>query len=172
MTRDCWITKSHWIAKYRGIAKDSWLAKCHWIAKYCGFAKDCWIAKCRWTSDVLIATICWLLTISLSLSDSEGVALIGLGGVNLDRLMAFSKFNPNFLVLPNPIFYTLSESLSSLRHFLDLWEAFLRVFSNLSNSRSARQTTALLDFVSYLPSWQPGKRLSPSRLFHTRSNLW
>ncbi len=41
--------------------------------------------------------------ILLSLADSEGVALIGLGGVNLDRLMAFSKFNPNFLVLPDPI---------------------------------------------------------------------
>jgi hypothetical protein len=47
--------------------------------------------------------------------------------------MAFSKFNPNFLVLPDPIFYSLSELLLSLRHLLDLWEAFLRVFSNLSN---------------------------------------
>jgi hypothetical protein len=71
--------------------------------------------------------------ILLLLAYSEGVALIGLGGVNLDRLTAFSKFNLNFLVLPNPISYLLSESLLSLRHFLDLWEAFLRVFSNLSN---------------------------------------
>ena len=31
-----------------------------------------------------LLTICWLLTILLSLVDSEGVALIGLGGVNLD----------------------------------------------------------------------------------------
>ncbi len=77
--------------------------------------------------------ICWLLTISLSLADSEGVALIRLGGVNLDCWTAFSKFNPNFLVLPNPISYLLLESLSSLRCFLDLWEAFLRVFSNLSD---------------------------------------
>ncbi len=71
--------------------------------------------------------------ISLLLADLEGVALIGLGGVNLNRLMAFSKFNPNFLVLPNPISYSLSELLLSLWDFLDLWEAFLSVFSNLSN---------------------------------------
>jgi hypothetical protein len=61
-----------------------------------------------------------LLTTLLSLADSEGVALIGLGGVNLDRLAVFSKFNPMSLVLPNPISYSLSESLSSLRRFLDL----------------------------------------------------
>ncbi len=69
----------------------------------------------------------------LLLANSEGVDLIGLGGVNLDHLMAFSKFNPNFLVLLEPIPYLLSESLLSLWCFLDLWEAFLRVFSNLSN---------------------------------------
>ncbi len=62
-----------------------------------------------------------------------GVALIRLGGVHLDRLTAFSKFNLNFLVLPGPISYLLSELLSSLWHFLDLRQAFLRVFSNLSN---------------------------------------
>jgi hypothetical protein len=61
-----------------------------------------------------------LLTILLSLANSEGVALIGLGGVNLDYLTAFSKFNPNFLVLPDPISYLLSELLSSLQCFLDL----------------------------------------------------
>ncbi len=59
------------------------------------------------------------LTILLSLATSVGVALFGLGGVNLDCLKAFSKFNPNFLVLPNPISYLLSELLSSLRHLLD-----------------------------------------------------
>ncbi len=75
----------------------------------------------------------WLLTILLSLADSEGVALIRLGGVNLDHLTVFSRFNPTSLVLPDPISYSLSESLLSLWHFLDLWEAFLRVFSNLSN---------------------------------------
>jgi hypothetical protein len=69
----------------------------------------------------------------LLLADSEGVALIGLGGVNLDRLTAFSKFNPDILVLPDQISYLLLELLLSLWHFLDLWEAFLRVFSNLSN---------------------------------------
>ncbi len=80
-----------------------------------------------------LLAICWLLTILLLLADSEGVALIGLGGVNLDRLTAFSQFNPIFLVLPDPISYSLSESLSFLQRFLDLWEAFLGVFSNLSN---------------------------------------
>jgi hypothetical protein len=58
--------------------------------------------------------------ILLSLAASEGVALIGLGGANLDRLMAFSKFNPYFLVLPDPISYSLLELLSSLWRFLDL----------------------------------------------------
>jgi hypothetical protein len=62
---------------------------------------------------------------SLLLADIEGVALIGLGGVNLDCSMAFSKFNPNFLVLPDPNSYSLSESLLSLWRFLDLWKAFL-----------------------------------------------
>ncbi len=67
------------------------------------------------------------------LAISVGIALIRLGGVNFNRLKTFSKFNPNFLVLSNPISYLLSESPSSLRHFLGLREAFLRVFSNLSN---------------------------------------
>jgi hypothetical protein len=62
-----------------------------------------------------------------------GVALIELGGVNFDHLMAFSKTNPDFLVLPNQTSYSLSELLLSLRRFLDLREAFLRVFSNLFN---------------------------------------
>ncbi len=133
ITRDRWIAKGCWIAKYCRFVKDCWIGKCCWIAKYRGLAKDCWIAKCRWMSNVLIASNFWLLTILLSLADSEGVALIGLGGVNLDRLTAFSKFNPNFLVLPGPISYLLSELLLSLRRFLDLREAFLRVFSNLFN---------------------------------------
>jgi hypothetical protein len=74
-----------------------------------------------------------LLMILLSLADSEGVALIGLGGVNLDCLTVFSKFNPISLVLSDPISYLLSELLLSLWHFLDMWEAFVRVFANLSN---------------------------------------
>jgi hypothetical protein len=74
-----------------------------------------------------------LLTILLLLANPVGVALIRLGGVNFDRLIAFSKYNPNFLVLLNPISYLLSELLSSLQRFLDLREAFLYVFSNLSN---------------------------------------
>jgi hypothetical protein len=85
------------------------------------------------------------------------LASIGLGGVNLDRLTAFSKFNPNFLVLPNPIFYLLSESLSSMWRFLDLWEAFLRVFSNLSNFllNWANNCFAGLGFLpAFLAAWK------------------
>jgi hypothetical protein len=58
---------------------------------------------------------------------------MGLGEVNLDCFTVSPKFNPNFLVLPDPIFYLLLESLLSMQRFLDLREAFLRVFSNLSN---------------------------------------
>ncbi len=76
--------------------------------------------------------VAWQLT-SWLLAISVGVALIGLEGINLDHLMAFSKFNPNFLVIPNPISYLLSELPLSLRHFLDLREACLRVFFNLSD---------------------------------------
>ncbi len=47
--------------------------------------------------------------------------------------MVSPRFNPNFLVLPDPISYSLSELLLSLQRFLDLREAFLRDFSSLSN---------------------------------------
>ncbi len=56
-----------------------------------------------------LLAIFWLLTILLLLADSEGVASIGLGEVNLDHLTTFSKFNPDSLVLPDPISYSLSE---------------------------------------------------------------
>jgi hypothetical protein len=81
----------------------------------------------------IVLAIFQLLATLLSLADSEGLALAGLGGVNLVCLTAFSKFIPISLVLPEPIFYLLSELLSSLQCFLNFWEAFLRVFSNLSN---------------------------------------
>ncbi len=129
----CWIARRCQIGKLCGIVNDRWVTKGCWIAKYSGIAKDCLIAMCCWTSNVLILAIYRSLTILLLLADSEGVALIGLGGVKWDHLTAFSKFNPNFLVLLDPISYLLLELLSSLQHFLDLWEAFLRVFSNLSN---------------------------------------
>ncbi len=60
------------------------------------------------------------LTILLSLANSVGVVLIGLGGVNLDCLTAFSKFNPNFLVLPDPISYYLRLTGSFLKSLLQL----------------------------------------------------
>ena len=66
-----------------------------------------------------LLSISCLLMILLMLADSVRVALIGLGGVNFDHLTAFSKFIPNFLVLPGPISYLLSELLSSLWRFLD-----------------------------------------------------
>ncbi len=61
------------------------------------------------------------------------VALIRLGGVNLVFLAVSLKFDPIFLVLPDPIPYSESELLSSLQRFLDLRDAFLRAFSSLSN---------------------------------------
>jgi hypothetical protein len=63
----------------------------------------------------------------------EGMTLIGLGGVNLVFLTISPKFNPIFLVLPDPIPYSELELLSSLRHILDLIDAFLRVFLSFSN---------------------------------------
>jgi hypothetical protein len=81
-----------------------------------------------------------LIATSLLLANSEGV--------KLDRLTAFSKFNPNLLVLPNPISYSLSELLSSLQRSLDLWEAFLRVYFNLSNFLLNWADNCLLDWVS------------------------
>ncbi len=107
----------------------------------------------------------------LLINKSEGVALTGLGGVNLDRLTAFSKFNPNFLVLPDPISYLLSELLLSLRCFLDLWEAFLRVFSYLSNFllNWANDCFAGLGF---LPAFLVAQKLaSPFHLSRTCGNL-
>ncbi len=64
---------------------------------------------------------------------SVGVALIGLGGVNLDRFTVSPIFNPNFLLQLDPISYLLSELLSSLRRFFDLRVAILRDFSSFSN---------------------------------------
>jgi hypothetical protein len=93
----------------------------------------------------------------ISLADSEGVALIRLGEVNLDRLTAFSKFNLNFIVLPNPISYLLSESLSSLWRLLHLWEAILRVFSNLSNfllNWANNCFTGLGSLPAFLAAWK------------------
>ncbi len=111
-------------------------------------------------------TSSWLLAISV------GVALIGLGGVNFVHLTVSLKFNPNFLVLPDPISYLLSESLSSLWRFLELREAFLRDFSSLSNFLLswANNCLAGLDFL--LPSWWHGNWLSPFCLSRTFDSTW
>ncbi len=66
-----------------------------------------------WLGDVSM-TLSELLSVagratSWSLAIPVGVALIELGGVNFDCLMACSKFNSNFLVLPDRISYLLSE---------------------------------------------------------------
>jgi hypothetical protein len=47
--------------------------------------------------------------------------------------MVSPKFNSIFPMLPDPIPYLESESLSSLRHFLDLAVDFLIAFMSLSN---------------------------------------
>jgi hypothetical protein len=64
---------------------------------------------------------------------SLGVALIGLGGVNLVFLRVSPKFITTFPMLPDPIPYSESESLSLLWRFRFLVSFFLRTFSSLSN---------------------------------------
>ncbi len=64
---------------------------------------------------------------------SSGVAVIGLEGVNLFFLRASPKFMTTFSMLPAPIPYSESESLSLLRRFRFLVSRFLRAFSSLSN---------------------------------------
>ena len=62
-----------------------------------------------------------------------GVALIGLEGVNLVFLRVSPKFITTFSMLPDPIPYSESESLSLRRRFRFLVSRFLRTFSSLSN---------------------------------------
>ena len=64
---------------------------------------------------------------------SLGVALIGLGGVNLVFLWVSPKFMTTFPMLPNPIPYSESESLLLLQRFHFLVSHFLSTFSRLSN---------------------------------------
>jgi hypothetical protein len=69
----------------------------------------------------------------LSLVMSLGVALIGLGGVNLVFLQVSPKFITTFPMLPDPIPYSESELLSLLRGFRFLVSFFLITFSSLSD---------------------------------------
>ena len=62
-----------------------------------------------------------------------GVALIGLEGVNLVFLRVSPKFITTYSMLPDPIPYSESESLSLRRRFRFLVSRFLRTFSSLSN---------------------------------------
>ncbi len=64
---------------------------------------------------------------------SSGVALIGLGGVNLVFLRVSPKVITIFLMLPKPIPYSESDSLSLLQRFCFLVSFFLITFSSLSN---------------------------------------
>ncbi len=123
------------------------------------------LALARWCQHEVISITKWPWTdVTWLLAISVGIASMRLEGVNLDCLTFSSKFNPNFLVLSNLISYLLSESLLSLRHFLDLREAFWRVFSNLSNFLLDWAKTALLDLVFYLPYWWCRNWLSPFRI--------
>ncbi len=63
----------------------------------------------------------------------SGVALIGLEGVSLVFLRVSPKFITTFSMLPDPIPYSESESLSLRRRFRFLVSRFLRTFSSLSN---------------------------------------
>jgi len=63
----------------------------------------------------------------------SGVASIGLEGVNLVFLLVSPKVFTTFSMLPGPIPYSESESLSLRRRFRFLVSCFLRTFSSLSN---------------------------------------
>ena len=66
-----------------------------------------------------------------------GVALIGLEGVNLVFLRVSLQVSPKFMttfsMLPDPIPYSESESLSLRRRFRFLVSFFFNTFSSLSN---------------------------------------
>ncbi len=91
----CGITRRHRVAQCRGIAKERWLAKNCWIANYCESWRIAGLLSIAGQAMSRFLAICWLLAILLLLVDSEGVALIGLGGVNLYHSMFFSSFTPN-----------------------------------------------------------------------------
>jgi len=61
---------------------------------------------------------------------SLGVALVGLGGVNLVFEQVSPKFVTIFPMLPDPIPYSESESLLLQRRFRFLVSFFLITFSN------------------------------------------
>jgi hypothetical protein len=70
---------------------------------------------------------------SWSLAIRVGVALIGLGGVNLVFLKVSPKFIAIFPMLSDPIPYSESELLSSLQRLFNLAPCFLITFSSFSN---------------------------------------
>ncbi len=100
-----------------------------------------------------------------------GVASIGLGGVDIVFLTVSPKFTSNFLVLPHPISYSLLDSLSSLRRFLDLRDAFLRDFSSLSNFLLtwAKDCLARLGFLTAFLAVQKSAFTVPSLLYLQQS---
>ncbi len=87
------------------------------------------------TSSLLLTDV--ILKQSSLLVMSSGVALIGLEGVNLVFLRVSLQVSPKFMttfsMLPDPIPYSESESLSLRRRFRFLVSRFLRTFSILSN---------------------------------------
>jgi hypothetical protein len=83
------------------------------------------------TSSPLLTDV--ILKYFLSLVMSLGVALTGLGGLNLVFLQISLKFITTFPMLPDPIPYSESESLSLRRRFRFLVSFFLITFSSLSN---------------------------------------
>ena len=89
-----------------------------------------------WVDDVIETSSQSLTDVILKYSSSlvmlSGVALIGLEGVNLVFLRVSPKFITTFSMLPDPIPYSESESLSR-RRFRFLVSRFLRTFSSLSN---------------------------------------
>jgi hypothetical protein len=91
----------------------------------------------------------------LSLVTSLVVALIGLGGVNLVFLQVSPKVLTTFPMLPDPIPYLESESLSLLRRFHFLVSFFLNVFSRFY----AQLRIRLLCGIGFLSAFLSGAEI-------------
>ncbi len=101
-----------------------------------------------------------------------GVALIGLGGVNLVFLMVSPKFISFLPMLPDPIPYSESESLSLQQCLFQLASYFLIASSSLS----IFSLNCIKDFFMGLGFFPPflaaWKSIFPFRLSRTCYNPW
>ncbi len=72
----------------------------------------------------------YVMAVRVSFIEEPGIALIGLGGVNLVFLQVSPKVITTFHMLPDPIPYSESESLSLQQCFRFLVSFFLITFSS------------------------------------------